>query len=148
MWYGGVIGVIGTLTKVGFFKWLGEFIKTYVNLSGWPWPMVMAVLVLVVIACRYLFASGVVYAGTVLPIFVAIAAAAQVPPWAALMLLAMVSVYAGQVTHYSGTLSPVLFGTGYVSQQRWWAMSLAMALMWAAISFIVGIPYWMLLGLI
>jgi DASS family divalent anion:Na+ symporter len=147
MWYGGVIGVIGTLTKVGFFKWLGEFIKTYVNLSGWPWPLVMVVLVLVVIACRYLFASGVVYAGTVLPIFVAIAAAAQVPPWAALMLLAMVSVYGGQVTHYSGTLSPVLFGAGYVSQQRWWAMSLAMALLWAAISFVVGIPYWMLLGL-
>jgi len=148
MWYGGVIGVIGTLTKVGFFKWLGEFIKAYVNLSGWPWPLVMVALVLVIIACRYLFASGVVYAGTVLPIFVAIAAAAQVPPWAALMLLAMVSVYAGQVTHYSGTLSPVLFGTGYVNQQRWWAMSLAMALLWAAISFVVGIPYWMLLGLL
>ena len=47
------------------------------------------------------------HAGTVLPIFVAIAAAAQVPPWAVLMLLAMVSVYAGQVKHYSGTLSPV-----------------------------------------
>lgn len=148
MWYGGVIGVIGTLTKVGFFKWLGEFIKMYVNLSGWPWPLVMVMLVLVVIACRYLFASGVVYAGTVLPIFVAIAAAAQVPPWAALMLLAMVSVYGGQVTHYSGTLSPVLFGAGYVSQVRWWSMSLAMALLWAAISFVVGIPYWMLLGLI
>src|SRR5262245_53459808 len=59
-WYGGVIGVIGTLAKVGFFKWLGEFIKDYVNLSGWPWPLVMAVLVLVIIACRYLFASGVV----------------------------------------------------------------------------------------
>ena len=62
-------------------------------------------------------------------------------------MLAMVSVYGGQVTHYSGTLSPVLFGAGYVSQQRWWAMSLAMALVWAAISFVVGIPYWMLLGL-
>jgi len=147
MWYGGVIGVIGTLTRVGFFKWLGEFIKACVNLSGWPWPLVMVVLVLVIIACRYLFASGVVFAGTVLPILVAIAAATQVPPWAALMLLAMVSVYAGQVTHYSGTLSPVLFGAGYVSQQRWWAMSLAMALLWAVISFVVGIPYWMLLGL-
>jgi DASS family divalent anion:Na+ symporter len=64
------------------------------------------------------------------------------------MLLAMASVYAGQVTHYSGTLSPVLFGAGYVSQQRWWAMSLAMVLSWAAISFVVGIPYWMLLGLL
>jgi DASS family divalent anion:Na+ symporter len=147
MWYGGIIGIIWTLANVGFFKWLGEFIKTYVNLSGWPWPLVMVVLVLVVIACRYLFTSGVVFAGTVLPILVAIAAAAEVPPWATLMLLAMVSVYGGQVTHYSAILSPLLFGAGYVSQQRWWAMSLAMALIWAAISFAVGIPYWTLLGL-
>lgn len=147
MWYGGIIGIMGTLTKVGFFAWLGELIGTYVNLSGWPWVLVMAVLVLVVIACRYLFASGVVYAGTVLPILVAIAAAADVPALPALMLLAMVSVYGGQVTHYSGTLSPVLFGTGYVSQQRWWGMSLPMALVWAAISFVVGIPYWLALGL-
>ena len=64
------------------------------------------------------------------------------------LLLAMVSIYGGQVTHYSGTLSPVLFGTGYTSQQRWWAMSLAMALIWAVISFAVGIPYWGLLGLL
>lgn len=148
MWYGGIIGIIGTLTDVGFFTWLADVIGRYVNLSGWPWPVVMAVLVLVVIACRYLFASGVVYAGTVLPILVAIAAAAGVPPWPALMLLAMVSIYAGQVTHYSGTLSPVLFGTGYVSQQRWWAMSLPMALVWAVISFAVGVPYWMALGLV
>lgn len=147
VWYGGIIGVISTLTKTGFFKWLGEFIHTYVNLSGWPWLGVMVVLVLVVIACRYLFASGIVYAGTVLPILVAIAAAAQVPPVPAMMLLAMVSIYAGQVTHYSGTLSPVLFGAGYVSQNRWWAMSLGMALTWALISFVVGVPWWGLLGL-
>lgn len=108
----------------------------------------MIVLVAVVIASRYFFASGVVYAGSVLPILVAIAAAAGVPAWPALMLLAMVSIYGGQVTHYSGTLSPVLFGTGYTSQQRWWAMSLAMALIWAVISFAVGIPYWGLLGLL
>ncbi|HRL49379.1 MAG TPA: DASS family sodium-coupled anion symporter [Propioniciclava sp.] len=147
IWYGGVIGVIGALSKTGFFTWLGEFIHTYINLSGWPWPSVMIVLVLVVIACRYLFASGVVYAGTVLPILVAIAAAAGVPPYPALMLLAMVSIYGGQVTHYSGTLSPVLFGVGYVSQNKWWAMSLAMALIWAVISFVVGVPWWGLLGL-
>lgn len=147
MWYGGVISVIGALTKTGFFTWLGEFVQKNINLSGWNWIAVMAVLVLVVIACRYLFASGVVYAGTVLPILVAIAFAANVPLMPALMLLAMVSIYGGQVTHYSGTLSPVLFGTGYVSVQRWWAMSLAMALIWAVISFVVGIPYWGLLGL-
>lgn len=148
MWYGGIIGLIGTLSTVGFFTWLGGLIARYVNLSGWPWILVMIVLVAVVIASRYFFASGVVYAGSVLPILVAIAAAAGVPAWPALMLLAMVSIYGGQVTHYSGTLSPVLFGTGYTSQQRWWAMSLAMALIWAVISFAVGIPYWGLLGLL
>ena len=147
MWYGGVIGVIGTLTKTGFFAWLGEFIQQNVNLSGMNWIVVMALIVVIVIGCRYLFASGVVYAGTVLPILVAIAAAADVPLMPALMLLAMVSIYGGQVTHYSGTLSPILFGVGYVSQQRWWAISLAMALVWAIISFVIGIPYWNLIGL-
>lgn len=148
MWYGGVIGVIATLTKTGFFDWLGGFIQNWVNLSDLPWVAVMAILVLIVIVCRYLFASGVVFVGTVLPILVAIACAADVPPIPALMLLALASVYGGQVTHYSGTLSPILFGVGYVSQQRWWAMSLVIVLACALISFVVGIPYWKLLGLL
>ncbi len=147
MWYGGIVGLMGALTKTGFFAWLGDFIRMHVHLSGLPWLLTLLGLILVVIASRYLFASGVVYAGTVLPILVAIAAAARVPVWPAFMTLALVSIYGGQVTHYSGTLSPVLFGTGYVSQQRWWAMSLAMALIWTVVSLALGLPYWKLLGL-
>lgn len=138
---------MGTLTKTGFFKWLGAFIQQHVNLSSWPWVLVMTVLMLIVIASRYLFASGIVYAGTVLPILVAIAAAAHVPTMVALMMLALVSIYGGQVTHYSGTLSPVIFGTGYCSQKRWWVMSLAMAPIWTVVVLLVGLPWWKVLGL-
>ena len=43
---------MGTLTKTGFFKWLGAFIQQHVNLSSWPWVLVMTVLMLIVIASR------------------------------------------------------------------------------------------------
>jgi DASS family divalent anion:Na+ symporter len=148
MWYGGIVGVINTLTKEKFFDWLGQFIGAHVNLSGVNSYLVISILILIIIGSRYFFASGVVFAASVLPIVYTIGLVANVPTIPCLFLVAYVSAYGGMVTHYSGTLSPILFAAGYVDQATWWRLSLITALIYMAISFAVALPYWTLIGLI
>ena len=53
----------------------------------------------------------------------------------------------GYMADWAEWLSPVIFGTGYCSQKRWWVMSLAMALIWTVVVLLVGLPWWKVLGL-
>lgn len=148
IWYGGIVGVINALTKAGFFTWLGKFIGAHVDLTALNPYVVIAILVLIIIGCRYFFASGVVFAASVLPIVYTIGAVSNVPVIPCFLLVAYVSAYGGMVTHYSGTLSPIIFGAGYVDQPTWWKMSLCTALIYLVVSFATGLSYWKIIGLI
>ncbi len=147
VWYGGIVGVINALTGAKFFEWLGKFIGAHVNLTGVNDFVIIAFLVLIIIGCRYFFASGVVFAASVLPIVYTIGLVSNVPAIPCFFLVAYVSAYGGMVTHYSGTLSPILFGAGYVDQATWWKLSLATSLIYMVISFATGLPYWKITGI-
>lgn len=147
VWYGGIIGIINGLIKLKFFDWMGKFVAAHVHLTGYNDYLILFVLALISLACKYFFASGVVYIASIMPIIYSLGQAAGVPTMPLFWLMAWVSVYGSVVTHYSGAVSPVIFGSGYVEQGTFWKLSLACAFMFMAVSFFVGLPWWKLLGL-
>ena len=51
------------------------------------------------------------------------------------------------LTHYANAAGPALYGAGYVSVQRWCAIGLFFTLLSYVIFAIIGVPYWVALGL-
>lgn len=51
------------------------------------------------------------------------------------------------LTHYATGTSPIIFGSGYVSLERWWAIGLAMSVVNSVVWLVVGLIWWQLIGL-
>jgi DASS family divalent anion:Na+ symporter len=62
-------------------------------------------------------------------------------------LIAFAAGYGGMLTHYGGALSPVLFGTGYIDQGTWWKIGAMVALISFVTTFVVGLPWWKMVGI-
>lgn len=147
IWYGGIVGLANGLSKAKFFDWLAKVVDANLNLTGVNTFVIFLALVLFSIVVRYLFASGAAFVTTLLPILFTVGLVANVPVLPLFFLLAFAADYSGMLTHYTGTLSPILFGAGYVEQATWWKVSALMCLIFMTIIFVVGLPYWKVLGL-
>jgi len=147
IWYGGIIGLSGALAKAKFFEWLAKLISMNVNFQGANVFFVMAALVFFSLAVRYLFASMAAYVASMIPVLFTIALVAKVPVLPIIFLIAFSAGYGGMLTHYGGALSPILFGTGYVDQKTWWKNGAIMAAISFAVTFILGLVYWKVIGL-
>jgi DASS family divalent anion:Na+ symporter len=147
IWYGGIIGLADSLAKAKFFDWLAKLIGTHVNLTQVHYLLVMALLVFLSVVVRYVFASMAAYVATMIPVLFTIALVAHVPLLPLFFLIAFAGGYGGMLTHYGGALSPVLFGTGYIDQKTWWKLGAAMAAVSFLVNFLVGLPYWKMIGL-
>jgi len=53
----------------------------------------------------------------------------------------------GCITHYGSGPAPVFFGSGYVTQNKWWGIGFAISVLHILIWGIVGGVWWKVLGL-
>lgn len=146
-WYGGIIGLANSLNQAGFFKWLAEFFKLHINLTGHSDLTVLLILLFLSIIVRYLFASGAAYTLSMIPVFFTIGLAAQVPLVPLVLILAFSLSYGSLLTHYGSAPGPVLFGAGYVPQKTWWSIGTALMFVHLIVNTVIAFPYWMFLGL-
>ncbi len=147
VWYAGIIGIAGGLAKYGFFVWLAKVLQNNLPLAGHGTLTVMLALVLASILLHYIFASLAVFCAVMLPVIFTLTLATGAPAYATFFLIAFSVDYAASLTHYSGALGAVLFGTGYVEQRIWWTIGLVYTALSLAIHMGIGLPYWRLLGL-
>ena len=146
-WYGGIIGLANSLNQAGFFKWLAEFFKLHINLSGQSHLLVIVIILLLSIVVRYLFASGGAYTLSMIPVFYSIGLAAEVPLLPLVLVLACSLSYGGLVTHYGLAPGPVIFGAGYVDQKTWWSLGTVLMFVHLLVNTVIAFPIWMALGL-
>lgn len=144
IWYAGIIGISAALAKAKFFIWLGEFIKTNMELTGFNGIVVLGVVLLVNTVLRYLFASMAAYVAAIVPVLLMLGIAAGAPLMPLCFIICFSSVTGGMVTQYGGALGPVLYGTGYVDQPTWWKCGAACAGLNMLIFMTVGLVYWQL----
>lgn len=144
IWYGGMVRMAEALGETGITKKFAEFAASIT--SGWKWWAALAVLALVYFYAHYAFASITAHALAMYLPFLIVVIAAGAPSILAVVMLAYFSNLSAGLTHYGTTPGPIYFGTGYVTQQKWWQLGLIASapniLIWST----VGLVWWKILG--
>lgn len=144
IWYGGIIGMSGVLTKAGFFAWLAETLKHSLSF-GDNATMALLVILFISVAIRYLFASGGAYVAAMVPVFATVGSLSGANPTLLALGLLFSNAYGGAVTHYGGAAAPIIFGAGYNDIKSWWIIGGIIAFGTLIIHCTIGLAWWELL---
>ena len=136
IWYGGLVRMAEALGETGITK---RFAESAASLTvGWKWWMALMVLLLIYFYAHYGFASITAHSTAMYTPFLVVILAAGAPTYLAVLSLAYLSNLDASLTHFGTTSAPIYFGTGYVSQRKWWWLGLLASL--------VNIPVWIVFG--
>ncbi|MBS1788491.1 MAG: DASS family sodium-coupled anion symporter [Acidobacteria bacterium] len=144
IWYGGMVRMAEALGETGITKKFADFAAGIT--TGWKWWAALAVLVLIYFYAHYAFASITAHALAMYLPFLIVVLAAGAPPILSVVVLAYFSNLSAGLTHYGTTPGPIFFGTGYVSQQKWWQLGLIATVPNILIWTVVGMGWWKILG--
>nr|WP_314266931.1 anion permease [uncultured Moellerella sp.] len=144
IWYGGIIGMSGVLTKAGFFKWLSTVMGEHLAF-GDQTMLAFFVIMFISVAIRYLFASGGAYVAAMVPVFATVGMVAGAPPMLLALGLLFSNAYGGSLTHYGGAAAPIVFGAGYNDIRSWWIIGGVIAFLSLLVHMTIGLGWWELL---
>lgn len=147
VWYGAFYGVAAALASAGFYKWLAVVLGAALNISAVDGMIVTAILLFVSLAVRYFFVSNSAFVASFYPVLFAIAATTQANLMVVALLLAVFASYGALLTHYGNGAGLIAFASGYVSQSDFWKVGTCMVLVALVIYAVIGVPYWMMIGL-
>ncbi len=144
-WFAAVVMMATYLDKLGLIAWFGNWVKH--SVSGLPWILSSLILLLIYFYSHYFFASSTAHISAMFTAFLVVMVAAGAPPMIAALLLAFFSNLFAATTHYGAGTSPVFFGTGYVSQPKWWSLGFLVSVVNIIIWLAIGGVWWKILGL-
>lgn len=122
VWFATLVAMASGLSKTGILNWLGSLVAAY--LQGMSPSTVALMLVVLFFVLHYFFASTTAHTTALLPLFMATAAPLMPAPMLAklaLMLAASLGLM-GIITPYATGPAPIWYGSGFISQARWWAL--------------------------
>ncbi len=122
VWFATLVAMASGLKKAGVLKWIGDLVSA--NLQGMPPETVAIMLVILFFVLHYFFASTTAHTTALMPLFLAIAQPLLPPemmPKVVLMLAGSLGVM-GIITPYATGPAPIWYGSGFISQARWWAL--------------------------
>jgi divalent anion:Na+ symporter, DASS family len=144
IWYGGLVMMAGEIGKTPL---PGLFASSVAGATGGlSWPLAIAVLALVFFYAHYAFASITAHVMAMFVPFLLVTIAVGAPAGLTVLLLTYFANLSAGLTHYGTTPAPVYFGTGYVTQKRWWTVGLIASILNIAIWAVVGSVWWKILG--
>lgn len=145
VWFATLVMMATYLNSLGFIPWFSGFMSDAV--SGFGWIVAMLLLALIYFYSHYMFASNTAHISAMYGAFIAVMVKSGAPAMMAALLMAYISNLFGCLTHFSCGPAPVLFGAGYVPQNKWWGIGLLMSVINLIIWGGVGIVWWKILGL-
>ena len=145
IWFGGILGLSSALTKGKFFEWLAKYLEAHMNFGLDPFMMLILISVISV-AVRYFFASGTAYISAMLPVFLIVGINAGIDPTLLAFILIGTNSYGGSVTHYGAAPGPIIFSAGYNNVKDWWTVGLISAVVCLVLNYVIGIPWWKIIG--
>ena len=147
IWYGAFYGIASALSSAGFYTWLAGVLGTVLDLSAVNGMLVTVILLLVSLAVRYFFVSNSAFVAPFYPVLFTLALNTQANITVVGLLLAFMSPLGALLTHYGNGAGLITFASGYVPQKDFWRVGTMMVAAAFVILFVIGLPYWKLLGL-
>lgn len=144
VWFAALVMMATQLNTLGLIPWFSDKVSTMV--SGTNWIVAFLVLALAYLYSHYIFASKTAHVSAMYAAFLAVAISVGAPPVLSALVLAFFSNLMGSLTHYSCGPAAVLFGSGYVKQNKWWANGLGLSIINVIIWLVIGSVWWKLLG--
>lgn len=144
-WFSVLVMMAGSLTTLGFIPWLSSSIGSM--LHGMSWFLVLAILIVFFFYSHYLFASSTAHVTAMYSALLAIAISAHVPPMLAALLLGFFGNLNASTTHYASGPAPVLFGSGYVPQNKWWSLNLVLGVFYLVVWIGIGSLWMKVIGM-
>lgn len=145
IWFAILVMMAGFLNKLGLIAWFGNVMQGTV--SGMSWVAALSVLALVYFYTHYFFASISAHITAMYSAFLAVAIAAGAPGMMAALVFAYFSHLFSCTTHYGAGPAPVFFGTGYLSQNRWWKVGFILSIFHIVTWGVIGAAWWKMIGL-
>lgn len=144
VWFSALVMMATYLNTMGLIPWFSDLMAGAVG--GMPWIAALIILGVVYFLSHYLFASATAHVSAMYSAFLAVCLAAGAPPLASAILLGAFSNLMGCLTHYGSGPAPVYFGSGYVTQGKWWGIGLLCGIITMLIFFTVGFAWWGVIG--
>lgn len=144
-WFSVLVMMAGSLTTLGFIPWLSSSIGS--RLHGMSWFLVLAILIVLFFYSHYLFASSTAHVTAMYSALLAVAISAHVPPMLAALLLGFFGNLNASTTHYASGPAPVLFGSGYVPQNKWWSLNLVLGVFYLVVWIGIGSLWMKVIGM-
>ena len=145
VWFSILIFMANELNKLGFIPWLSGAIGG--ALKGFSWGIVLAALVLFYFYSHYLFASGTAHVSAMYGALLGVAVSAGAPATFAALILGFTGSIFASTTHYANGPASVLFGSGYVTQGKWWQLNFILGLFYLVVWGGIGALWMKVIGI-
>ncbi|UTR13284.1 anion permease [Salipaludibacillus sp. LMS25] len=145
VWFAVLVMLASFLNELGMIPWFSALMGDMVSGFNWVWTLI--ILTVVYFYSHYFFASNTAHVSAMYAAFLAVLVAAGAPPLVSALILAFFSNLFGCLTHYSCGPAPVFFGSGYVSQNKWWSLGLIISVIHIIVWLGIGGLWWKVLGL-
>lgn len=144
IWMGVLINMAAWLSKLGLMSWFAGIMEGAV--TGMPWMTMLVGLSVVYVFAHYFLASNSAHIMALFTAFATVLIAAGAPVLAVLILFAALCNSASFLTHYGCGVTPIFFGSGFVSQGKWWKIGFMLAMLHLATWMLIGLPWMKFLG--
>lgn len=145
VWFSVLVLMADQLNQLGFIPWLSQLIAH--SLHGLSWPIVIVLLILFYFYSHYLFASATAHVSAMYAALLGVAVAAGAPPLFSALILGFFGNLLASTTHYSSGPAPILYGSGYITQKRWWTMNIVLGFVYFIIWIGLGSLWMKLIGI-
>jgi L-tartrate/succinate antiporter len=144
IWFGALLTMADGLAKTKFVDWVANSLMS--TFGGLGRIAAIVVLVGAFYFLRYLFASGSAAVSALLPVLLGVAV--KIPgispkTWA--LLFCYTIGLATIVSPFSGAVSPIYFGCGYIKSRDFWLLGLFFGTVFFVVLLLIGIPWLMFL---
>lgn len=145
IWMGVLVNMAAYLAKLGLITWFAKIVGA--QLVGIPWFVVLIVLCIVYTFIHYGFASNTAHVMALFSAFATVAVAAGAPVLLTAILLGVFANTCSTLTHYACGVSPIFFGSNYITQSEWWRIGFMLSAFHLVIWLGIGIPWMKVIGI-
>lgn len=140
IWFGALLTMADGLARTKFVDWVAKSLKS--TFGGFGLITAIVVLVGAFYFLRYIFASGSAAVSALLPVLLGVAVKVSgISPKTWALLFCYTIGLATIVTPFSGAVSPIYFGCGFIKSRDFWLLGLFFGSVFFVVFLLIGVPW-------